>query len=136
VYHIWLASLFLACGVWIGLPLLLPSSGRETEAAPFVVAVFFAIAAADLTAGWWFKSRALNPRRHAPVTKSEEAVGLIVGQSLVAVSMSSTPTAFAFLVYWLTGNVAALSGLCALSLLGLLVLRPRIEEWQETLRGI
>jgi hypothetical protein len=33
-------------------------------------------------------------------------------------------------------RLEALTGLCALSLLGLQLVRPRLEQWEETLRGL
>ncbi|MDR7520141.1 MAG: hypothetical protein QN131_05950 [Armatimonadota bacterium] len=42
-----------------------------------------------------------------------------------------TPLPLAVVLYLLTGHVTAFAGLCALSLIGLLILRPRVEEWQE-----
>lgn len=132
----WLGGLAVAGLVWIGLPLL---GGREAEPDGYVRLVTvlgYAVALVELSMGWWFKKRALDVAQYGTVRAIEEAIGPLLGWSLIAAIMPNTATIFAAVVYVLFGNLWAFSGLCALGVVGLFVLRPRLEEWQDTLRGI
>ena len=134
--RVWLGSLAFAGLVWIGLPLLGAREPRQDEYLRLVTVLLYAVTPADLAIGWWFKKRALDAAQYGTVRSAEEAIGPLSGQSLIAATMPNTATVFAIVLYILSGNLWAFSGLCALGVVGLLVLRPRLEEWQDTLRGI
>jgi hypothetical protein len=133
---VWLGSLAVAGLVWIGLPLLGAREAEQDDYLRLVTVLLYAVALADLWMGWWFKKRALNLAQYGTVRAIEEAIGLLSGWSLIAAFMPNTATVFAVVVYVLSGSLWAFSGLCALGVIGLFVLRPRLEEWQDTLRGI
>jgi len=120
--------------VWIALPALLRVPARADEVGWLLTLIFLGVGALEVAAGVWFKRRALRPGMAAPSTR--EALGRLVGQSLVAVVMTQTPAVLGVVAYLVTGSRLALSLLCGLSLFGLFLVRPRLEEWQEALLAL
>jgi hypothetical protein len=133
---VWLVGVGLASGAWVALPLLLARPESSGSSQTLIIGVFVVVGIVDVGLGWWFKRRALDPRTHAQARSLDEAANAIAGQSLVAAVMLFTPAVLGGCAYVLTGSLAALSVLCAVSVGGSVVLRPRLEEWQETLRGV
>ncbi|MDR7522959.1 MAG: hypothetical protein QN168_10880 [Armatimonadota bacterium] len=131
IQRIWVAEVVSAATVlWI-LPRLVRPLGGRLESGTLFIALFYLISLSDLALGRWFKSRAMAQAPRTPASSVEEAVGRLVGPLLLAVLLAVTPLPLAVVLYLLTGHLAAFAWLCALSLIGLLILRPRLEEWQE-----
>ncbi|MDR7417627.1 MAG: hypothetical protein QN178_01800 [Armatimonadota bacterium] len=133
---VWLLGVGFASAVWVGLPLLLVRAASPGPSQSLIVVVFSAVGIVDVGLGWWFKRRALDASTHAQARSLDEAAGAIASQSLVAAVMPVTPAVLGAFAYVFTGSLAALSLLCAVGIGGSVFLRPRLEEWQETLRGI
>lgn len=133
IYTLWLVELGLVIVIWLGVPLVVPRSGDVDAAVNLIALIFYAAGLAEIAFGWWMNARALAPDRLTGARSTEEALGRIVGSSLVAVTLAATPAFLGLVLYLALGHRAGLGVLCVLSLIGLAILRPRREQWQELL---
>ncbi|MDR7421177.1 MAG: hypothetical protein QN174_05860 [Armatimonadota bacterium] len=131
VHAVWVGCAALAAAVWVVLPVLVRVTPRADAVGQLLTLIFLGVGALEVAIGVWFKRRALHPGPVAATAR--EALGRLVGQSLVAVVMTQTPAVLGIVAYIVTGSRVALSLLCGMSVLGLFLVRPRLEEWQETL---
>ncbi len=136
VHRIWMVGLALVLAVLFAAPRLVTRAPEDAGFARVLLLVFILVGLTDLGLGWWFKRRALDPRLLPTVHRPEDAIGPMAAQSLIAVVLTFTPTVFAFLIYLMTGSRMGSLVLCGIAIVGLLVVRPRLEEWQDALRGV
>ena len=129
----WLAEVGVAVVLWIGLPMVARTGGAE-QTGPIPL-IFYVLGLSDIGIGWWLRGRGLAAARQAAGRPVAEVVGQIVGPSLLAVTLAMTPAVLGAVLYMAFGSRDGLSVLCALSLVGLGLLRPRLEEWQEIVAG-
>jgi hypothetical protein len=136
VHTVWLCVCAFAVLVWAGLPLLLRGGGSGSGFLPqFLWPILLAVAVFDLAVGYWLKHQALAGR--LPIASSGASgptrTGGLVGPSVAAVAMAATPVVLGIVTYVLGAGLNVLSGFCALALIGLLFLRPNLEEWEEAM---
>jgi hypothetical protein len=140
VHTVWLIECALAVAVWIGLPLTLGGGAPVSSIPPVVVPALFVAAVFELAIGYWFKRRALAGEMPAPSSQAgaERAPRVpLAGASLFAVMTASGPVVLGVVAYVIVRRLDVLSGFCALALIGLLFLRPNLEEWEAAvMRGI
>jgi hypothetical protein len=134
VHTIWAGCVAFTTVVWMLVPVVLPVAARAGAFGRLVTLIFLVVGVVEVAVGLRFKQRALDPRM--PVRSRQEVLGRLTGQSLVAAVMPQSVAVFGVAVYVVTGSLLALSLLCALSLLGLLLVRPRLEEWREMLHTV
>jgi hypothetical protein len=134
VHAVWVGCAAFVTVVWIVLPTALRVPARAGEVGWLLTLIFLGVGALEVAVGAWFKRRARCAGTVA--TSSREALGRLVGQSLVAVVMTQTPAVLGVVAYLVTGSRLALSLLCGASLLGLFLVRPRLEEWREALLAL
>jgi hypothetical protein len=134
VHTIWLGCVAFATVVWIVLPTVFPVPARAEGVGRLVTLIFLVVGAVEVAAGLRFKQRALDPQ--VPARSRKEVLGRLTGQSLVAAVMPQSVAVFAIVAYVMTGSRLAVSVLCGLSVLGLLLVRPRLEEWREMLHTV
>lgn len=133
-HAVWVGCAAFVTAVWIALPAVLGVPARADEVGRLLTLIFLGVGTLEVAAGVWFKRRAL--RAGAAATSSREALSRLVGQALVAVVMTQTPAVLGVVAYLVTGSRLALSLLCGVSVLGLFLVRPRLEEWQEALLAL
>jgi hypothetical protein len=127
----WLIQVTLVIAVGLGLPLVWPGPA-EGWRFPFFTWIFLAVGVADLVIGWWFRARVL-PTRLRAAGSAAEAAGIVTGMSLLIVSLAITPAVFGVIAY-LSGDRQGLAWLCAVSLAGHWLFRPRYDDWQAMVR--
>jgi hypothetical protein len=131
VHTVWLAECAVAILVWIGLPLILRAGPEPGSFPSFLAPVFFAVALFDLIIAYWLKHQALAGRLPGGAAAPTAAPGVrLVGPSTAAVALAATPVMFGIITFVLGGGLNALSAFCALALIGLLFVRPNVEEWE------
>jgi hypothetical protein len=131
VHTVWLAECAVAVLVWIGLPLILPAGVGQGSFPSFLAPVLFAVAIFDLIIAYWLKHQALAGRLPGGAAAPTAAPGAhLVGPSTAAVALAATPVIFGIITYVLGDGLNALSVFCAMALIGLLFVRPNLEEWE------
>ncbi len=130
----WLAEMALVVACWIGVPVVLPRSGNPGQAVGPLALIFYTVGLADIALGLWLKQRALVTRQQTRTHSTEELLSRIFSGSLVAVTSAITPALLGVVLYAGWGSRRALSVLCVLSLIGLWVLRPRLDQLQELIK--
>jgi hypothetical protein len=125
VRTLWLAEAIVVGFIWLGLPALLARPEAEGGPAGVFARIFIAVAIADLVLGWWIRNRA---KKGGPAP-ADGASPAIMGASLVAVTLALTPGILAAALYLGFGHVDGHRILSIMSLAGLWVLQPRLDEW-------
>lgn len=137
VHMLWFTELAVVLVAWLVLPLVVPRSGAGPASryppSGTMAFLFYAVGLADIGLGWWMRERAFAAARGA--RSALEALGRIVGPSLVVVTLAQTPAILGIVLYLGFGNRAGLSVLCVLSLIGLALHRPRLDQWQQILNA-
>ena len=128
VYTVWLAELAVVVAIWMGVPFAVPRGESEASGASLIAWIFYGIGLGDVALGWWFKERALAASRGSTAA---EAMGRLLGPSMVAVTLAMTPALLGLGLYLVFGYRLGFSVLCALSVAGFWLSRPRLEHWQE-----
>ena len=124
VRTLWLAEAIVVGFIWLGLPTLLARPEAEEGPAGVFARIFIVVATAGLVLAWWMRHRA--KKGPAPADGASPA---IMGASLVAVTLALTPGILAAALYLGFGHVIGHRVLSILSLEGLWVLQPRMDEW-------
>ncbi len=134
VNRVWGVEVAAVTLVWVLLPRLVSPLGGSLEPSGLFTILFLVVSLFDLGLSWWIKSRAFVQASQTAAGSVEEVVGRIAGPSLVAMVLPATPAVLGAVLYLLLGSFAVLAGFCFLSLVGMYVLRPRLEEWQDLVR--
>jgi hypothetical protein len=119
VRTVWLVEIVLAAAICLGVPVLLARPAAAEVPAGTFARIFIAVSAVDLAVAWWIKQRASK-------TGARPA---IMGASLVAVTLAMTPAVLAVALYVGFGHLDGHRILSVMSLAGLWILRPRLNEW-------
>lgn len=135
VQILWLVELALVAAAWVLLPLLISGPRAANGTGRIAALIFYGVGLADIVVGVGLKERAFASARAAANRSAQEALGRIVGPSLAGVTMALTPAILGIVLYFVFGNRAGLGVLCVLSLIGLVLHRPRLDRWQEILAG-
>lgn len=130
----WLIQVAVVVAAGLGLPLVWSGPATSGERSPLFTWIFLAVGVADLAIGWWFRARVL-PTRLRAAGSAAEAAGIVTGMSILIVSLAITP-AFLGVALYLSGDRQGFAWLCALSLAGHWVFRPRHGDWQAMIRGV
>ncbi len=120
----------------VGLPFVLPRAEQPGQLGETTAFIFYTVSLADLAIGWWLRSRAFARARQLPAPSADEVARRLAGPALMAVTLADTPAMFGLVSYVAFGNRGALNVLCVLSLIGLALLRPNPDQWQDIVRGI
>jgi len=119
VRTLWLVEAVVAGAICLAVPVLLSRPAAPGGAAGMFARIFVAVAAVDLAVAWSIKQRASKAGTR-PV---------IMGASLVAVTLALTPAVLAVALYVGFGHVDGHRILSIMSLAGLWILQPRLDEW-------
>lgn len=129
VQVLWLAELVLVAAIWLASPLVASAPRVANGTGSIIALALYIVGLADIILGLWLRERAFGRARAA--RSAVEALGRIVGPSLVSVTLALTPAILGLVLYLVFGNRTGLGVLCVLSLIGLAVHRPRQDRWQE-----
>jgi hypothetical protein len=130
---LWLVGLVMAAFLWLILPLVVSRPARSGGPAQIIGLLFYAVGLADIIVGWYLRDRAFAGARADRTRSPQQALGRIVGPSLVAITLAQTASVLGAVLYLAFGNRAGLSVLCVLSLIGLALNRPRVDQWHDIL---
>lgn len=112
--------------LWLGLPMLIPRPATVGGPTELIARIFYAVSLVDLALGWWMKNRMMAAARGNPPT--------LAGGAIVAVTLATTPGILGAVLYLGFGDAGGQRLLGVMSLIGLWLLRPRADEWEEVLR--
>ncbi len=112
--------------LWLGLPMLIPRPATTGGPTVLIARIFYAVSLVDLALGWWMKNRTMAAARQNPP--------ILAGGSIVAVTLATTPGILGAVLYLGFGDVDGQRLMGLMSLIGLWLLRPRADEWEEVLR--
>lgn len=119
VRTVWLIEAIVAGVICFAVPVLLARPAAAGGPAGMFARIFIAVAAVDLALAWWIKQRASKAGGRPA----------IMGASLVAVTLALTPAVLAVALYAGFGHVDGHRILSVMSLAGLWILQPRLDEW-------
>jgi len=125
VRTLWLGEVIVVGFIWLGLPALVARPEAERGPAGVFTGIFIVVALVDLVLGWWMRNRA----RKGGSAPTDGASPATMGASLVAVTLALTPGILAAALYLGFGHVVGHRILSIMSLAGLWVLQPRLNEW-------
>ena len=125
VRTLWLAEAIVVGIIWLGIPALLARPEAEGGPASLFARIFIVVAVANLGLAWWMKNRV---KKVGP-GPAGAAPSAIMGASLVSATLALTPAILAAALYLGFGHVDGHRILSVMSLAGLWVLRPRLDEW-------
>ncbi len=112
--------------LWLGIPLLIQRAAAGGGPAESIARIFYVVGLVDLALGWWIKNRAMASAQENPPT--------LMGGSVVGVTLATTPGFLGLVLYLVFGHVGGQRLLGLMSVIGLWLLRPRSDEWEEALK--
>ncbi|MBI3998581.1 MAG: hypothetical protein HY355_06065 [Armatimonadetes bacterium] len=134
VHTIWLAELVVVVVLWIGLPMFLPRAVDPERSAGIIPLIFYAVGAAHVALAWWVKARAFAAARQRGAEMGLGGLPGIAGSALVVVNLVITPAILGLVTYLGFGDRTAQSVLSVMSLVGLALARPDLDQWEEVMK--
>ncbi len=109
-------------------------AGKTTAAMSLelIVPILYALALADIGAGFIVKSMLLKPLYSLTASVDWEVIGKVITKtSIVLAALCSAPPLYGLLLVLLGGEYNHLIGFVIISLVGFMLLRPRVRDLEK-----
>ena len=125
VRTLWLVETAAMVVLLLGFPALIRRPATVEGPTELVARIFYVAGLVNLALAWWMKNRTMAAAREHPPA--------LAGGSIVAVTLATTPGILGAVLYLGFGYSDGQRILGLASLIGLWLLRPRADEWEEVL---